>query len=73
VKLRLAPFRTRTRSQTLPQATCDPDSVSAVARELLARFELDSPVRLVGVGISSLEREVGDQAKESASELALPI
>jgi DNA polymerase-4 len=73
VKLRLTPFRTRTRSQTLPQATRDPDSVSAIARELLGRFELDSPVRLVGVGISSLEREAGDQPQESASELALPI
>jgi DNA polymerase-4 len=73
VKLRLTPFRTRTRSQTLPKATRDPDSVSAVARELLGRFELDSPVRLVGVGISSLEREAGDQPEESAPELALPI
>jgi len=73
VKLRLTPFRTRTRSQTLPQATRDPDSVSAIARELLGRFELDSPVRLVGVGISSLEREAGDQPEESAPELALPI
>ena len=33
----------------------------------------DSPVRLVGVGISSLEREAGDQSAESAPELALPI
>jgi DNA polymerase-4 len=73
VKLRLAPFRTRTRSQTLPQATRDPDSVSTIARELLERFELDSPVRLVGVGISSLEGETGEQPAESAPELALPI
>jgi nucleotidyltransferase/DNA polymerase involved in DNA repair len=73
VKLRLAPFRTRTRSQTLAQATRDPDSVSAIARELLDRFELDSPVRLVGVGISSLDREAGDQSEKSAPELALPI
>jgi DNA polymerase-4 len=73
VKLRLAPFRTRTRSQTLPQATRDPDSVSAIARELLDRFVLDSAVRLVGVGISSLEGEAGEQPGESAPELALPI
>jgi DNA polymerase IV len=73
VKLRLAPFRTRTRSQTLPQATRDPDAVSATARELLDRFELDSAVRLVGVGISSLEGEAGEQPGKSAPELALPI
>jgi DNA polymerase-4 len=73
VKLRLSPFRTRTRSQTLPQATRDPHSVAAVARELLGRFELDAPVRLVGVGISSLEGEAGTGDEDSAPELALPI
>jgi DNA polymerase IV len=72
VKLRLAPFRTRTRSRTLPEATSDPNLVSAVARELLDRFDLDAPVRLVGVGISSLE---SGQAvlSDADSELALPI
>jgi hypothetical protein len=39
----------------------------------LERFELDSPVRLVGVGISSLEGKTGEQPAESAPELALPI
>jgi DNA polymerase IV len=73
VKLRLAPFRTRTRSQTLPQATCDPDVVFGMARELLGRFDLDVPVRLVGVGISSLEREDDAPVDDSKSELALPI
>jgi DNA polymerase IV len=73
VKLRLAPFRTRTRAQTLPQATRDPDAVAAVARELLGRFELDGPVRLVGVGISSLEGEPGADADQPAAELALPV
>jgi DNA polymerase-4 len=73
VKLRLAPFRTRTRSQTLPQATRDPDLVSSLARELLGRFELDAPVRLVGVGISSLEGDAAADVGDSSPELALPI
>jgi DNA polymerase IV len=74
VKLRLAPFRTRTRSQTLPQATHEQEEVAAVARELLGRFELDGPVRLVGVGISSLDREAAaDAQQQSAAEIALPI
>ena len=73
VKLRLAPFRTRTRSQTLPHATHDPAEVVALARQLLERFELDGAVRLVGVGISSLEREAGGEAEQPAGELALPI
>lgn len=72
VKLRLAPFRTRTRSQTLPQATCDPETVSATARGLLGRFELDGAVRLVGVGLSSLERGGAPEA-DPATAMALPI
>jgi DNA polymerase IV len=73
VKLRLAPFRTRTRSQTLPAATCDAATVAGVARELLERFELDSPVRLVGVGISSLEAPTQAAGDSPGSELALPV
>jgi DNA polymerase-4 len=73
VKLRLAPFRTRTRSRTLPDPIRDPDVVCAVARELLGRFELDAPVRLVGVGISSLECDARERRAPLAGELALPI
>ena len=74
VKLRLAPFRTRTRSQTLALPTCDPEIVAATAHELLDRFDLDAPVRLVGVGISSLQRDGEEPPEESAApELSLPI
>jgi DNA polymerase-4 len=73
VKLRLAPFLTRTRSQTLGRATCDPALVAATARELLGRFELDSPVRLIGVGISSLRRDSEPESGPAQAELALPI
>jgi DNA polymerase-4 len=73
VKLRLAPFRTRTRSQTLPEPTRDPEKVFATACELLGRFDLDAPVRLIGVGVSSLETGQETQASGSAAELALPI
>jgi DNA polymerase-4 len=54
MKIRLAPFRTFTRSKTLPEPTDDPAVVGAVARELLDRFELDAPVRLIGVGVAKL-------------------
>jgi DNA polymerase-4 len=73
VKLRLAPFRTRTRSRTLPGATRDPELVASTARELLGRFELDGPVRLIGVGLSSLERDGEPADTHSSPELALPI
>jgi nucleotidyltransferase/DNA polymerase involved in DNA repair len=54
LKVRLRPFRTHTRSRTLDAPTSDPERVRSVSRELLAAFELDAPVRLLGVGVSSL-------------------
>lgn len=57
LKIRLAPFRTFTRSRTLPEPTDDPDLAARTARELFELFERDAPVRLLGVGISNLERE----------------
>ena len=61
LKIRLRPFRTYTRSRTLPSPTCDPDTVVATARELLERFDPQAPVRLVGVGLAGLIREQVDQ------------
>jgi DNA polymerase-4 len=66
LKIRLRPFRTHTRSRTLPEATSDPARVRAIARELLEAFELDAPVRLLGVGVAGLIREGG--APRSAEE-----
>lgn len=54
LKLRLAPFRTFTRSRTLSGPTRDPETAYRVARELLRAFTPKDPVRLIGVGISSL-------------------
>jgi DNA polymerase-4 len=56
LKIRLRPFRTHTRSRTLPESTGDPVVIRAVARELLDAFELDAPVRLLGVGVAGLSR-----------------
>jgi DNA polymerase-4 len=56
LKIRLRPFRTYTRSRTLPDATRDADLVAATARELLERFDPADPVRLVGVGVAGLDR-----------------
>ncbi len=55
LKVRLAPFKTHTRSRTLPEATADPAVIGAVATELLDRFGPPAPVRLIGVGVSSLD------------------
>jgi DNA polymerase-4 len=72
VKVRLRPFRTYTRSRTLEAHTRDPQVVGAVARELLASVEIDAPVRLVGVGVASLQRDAhessGDDRPDPDSE-----
>ncbi len=60
MKIRLRPFRTFTRSRTLPEATRDPEAVVATARELLENFERDAPVRLIGVGLAGLESDAED-------------
>jgi DNA polymerase-4 len=54
LKIRLRPFKTYTRSRTLPDVTCDADQVAGTARELLDRFDPQTPVRLVGVGVAGL-------------------
>lgn len=54
LKIRLAPFRTFTRSRSLDQHTNDSGVVAATARAIFADFERDAPVRLLGVGVSNL-------------------
>jgi DNA polymerase-4 len=49
MKMRYAPFETRTRSLTLPAATLEEAEVEAAALDLLGRFDHDRAVRLVGV------------------------
>lgn len=49
VKVRFAPFFTQTRSTTLPAPTGDAGDLEQAARAVLARFDLDRPVRLLGV------------------------
>jgi DNA polymerase-4 len=58
LKIRLRPFRTYTRSRTIDAPTRDRPTVSRVARELLDAFDRDAPVRLLGVGVASLVRDV---------------
>jgi DNA polymerase-4 len=60
LKIRLRPFRTHTRSRTLDLPTRDATTVRAVARGLLDGFDLDAPVRLLGVGVGSLSRDARD-------------
>ena len=51
VKVRTATFYTRTKISKLPAATTDATEVVRVARLVLERFELNRPVRLLGVRV----------------------
>jgi DNA polymerase-4 len=68
LKIRLRPFRTHTRSRTLPEPTRDPEVVLSVARDLLARFDPSDPVRLLGVGVSGLQDAEGPSPGPAAAE-----
>jgi DNA polymerase-4 len=68
LKIRLRPFRTHTRRRTIDEHTSDPAVIRAIARRLLADFELDAPVRLLGVGAAGLVRT--DGAPVAAAESA---
>lgn len=49
VKVRYSSFFTATKSRKLPEPTGDPGTVAQAALTVLARFDLDRPVRLLGV------------------------
>lgn len=52
VKVRTASFWTRTKTSKLPEPTTDPTAVVAGAARVLGRFDLDRPVRLLGVRVA---------------------
>ena len=51
VKVRTATFFTRTKISKLPEPTTDAADVTAMAAAVLDRFELDRPIRLLGVRV----------------------
>ncbi|WP_188194042.1 DNA polymerase IV [Nonomuraea sp. SYSU D8015] len=51
VKVRFTPFLTRTRQTKLPAPTSDPDTLARTAVAILDRFDLNRPVRLLGVAV----------------------
>lgn len=73
LKIRLRPFRTFTRSRTLEARTRDPETVGAVARELLERFDPSDPVRLIGVGVAGLEADPDRAAPALEGDPAEPL
>ncbi|KAB8195228.1 DNA polymerase IV [Nonomuraea phyllanthi] len=51
VKVRFTPFLTRTRQSKLPAPTTDPATIERTALTILDRFDLNRPVRLLGVAV----------------------
>ncbi len=49
VTVRTKTFFTRTKIRKLPTASTDLDTVTQTALDLLGQFELDRPIRLLGV------------------------
>ncbi|HUQ14281.1 MAG TPA: DNA polymerase IV [Novosphingobium sp.] len=67
LKLKLADFQLLTRSKSLARAILTRAEFAAVGEELLnAALPLPQPVRLMGLGLSSLEGEEGDDARETS-------
>jgi len=56
VKVRTASFYTRIKARTLPAPSIDGGEIVAAALEVLDRFELDRPVRLLGVRVDFAEQ-----------------
>ena len=54
VTVRTKTFFTQVKTGKLPEITSDPDIVEAGARQVLARFEITRPIRLLGVRLDLL-------------------
>ena len=59
VTVRTNTFYTRTKIRKLEQPTTDADAITQIALELLGQFELDRPIRLLGVRLELAPPEGG--------------
>jgi len=55
IKVRLDDFSIHTRARTLPGPVSDVETIGAVAVALLRALDPQRPVRLLGVGVASME------------------
>ena len=61
LKLRLGDFRTVTRSRTLPRGTAHARHIARAARSLLESLEVETGIRLLGLGAAGLSTDGGEQ------------
>jgi DNA polymerase-4 len=64
IKVRLDDFSTHTRARTLSAPVAELDRVLPVALDLLGRFGVPRPVRLLGVRVAGLEMYAGEDAPQ---------
>lgn len=69
IKIRLDDFSTHTRARTLDQPVARVEDVGPVARELLERFGVPRPVRLLGVRVAGLQKA----AEAAPKQLTLAV
>jgi DNA polymerase-4 len=68
VKVRFAPFFTSTHGVTLAEPTMDPEALRSAALRALGRFELDRPVRLLGVRAEMAPPRGAPGARDASAE-----
>jgi DNA polymerase-4 len=68
VKVRFAPFFTSTHGVTLGEPTIEPEAIRSAALRALERFELDRPVRLLGVRAEMAPPQGARGAREASAE-----
>jgi DNA polymerase-4 len=71
IKIRLDDFSTHTRARSIAEPTNQLDTVLSVARRLLRDFDPSRPVRLLGVGVSGLDK--GEATTVAAGQLELAL
>jgi DNA polymerase IV len=64
IKIRLDDFSTHTRARTLDQPVARAEEVGPVARDLLMRFGVPRPVRLLGVRVAGLQNGAQEAPKQ---------
>jgi len=70
VKVRYRDFQTHTRSRTLERFTGDPETIRRIASALLLPFLNGTPVRLIGIRLSTLE---GGRTRQTSIDEFLPL
>ncbi|MFL5895598.1 MAG: DNA polymerase IV [Thermoleophilaceae bacterium] len=71
IKVRLDDFSTHTRDKTISETTNDAEVVTAIAIDLLRKFDAPRPVRLLGVRVAGLEED--EVPAEDQPQLVLPL